>query len=60
MGDLKLPFSDANRTALDGRIVTFSRDIVAGNTPSTISIDEEWWEQEERPVPTEPKADAKA
>ena len=54
----KLPFSYANRTALDGRIVAFSRDIVAGNTPPIISIDEEWWDQEDRPVPTEPKADA--
>ena len=55
----KLPFSYANRNALDGRIVAFSRDIVAGNTPPTISIYEEWWDQEDRPVPTEPKADAK-
>ena len=55
----KLPLSYANRTALDGRIGAFSRDIVAGNTPPTISIDEEWWEQEDRPFPTEPKVDAK-
>ena len=36
----KLSFSYANRTVLDGRIVAFSRDIVAGNTPTTIAIDE--------------------
>ena len=36
----KLPFSYAKGTALDGCIVTFSRDIVAGDTPPTIAIDE--------------------
>ena len=49
----KLPFSYANRTALDCRIIAFSRNIFAGNTPPTIAIDEEWWEQEDLPVPTE-------
>ena len=38
----KLPHSYANKTALDGRIVVFSRDIVAGNTPPTIAVNEEW------------------
>ena len=53
----KLPLSYSNSTALDGRIVTFSRDIVAGNTPPTIYIDKEWWYQEDHPILTEPKAD---
>ena len=53
LGLEKLPFSYANRTALDGRIVTFSRDISAGETPPTIAIDDEWWNNEDRPVPTE-------
>ena len=34
------PYSYANKTALDGRAVAFSRDIVAGNTPPTIAVDE--------------------
>ena len=51
----KLPFSYTNRTALDGRIVAFSRNIVAGETPPTIAIDDEWWNNEDRPVPTEQK-----
>ena len=38
----RLPFSYANRTALDGHIVAFSCNIVTGNTPPTIAIDEEW------------------
>ena len=42
-GIKKPPFSYANRTALDGHIVAFSRDIVAGNTPHTIAIGNEWW-----------------
>ena len=41
-GIKKLPFSYANKTALGGHIVNFSRDIVAGNTPLTISINYEW------------------
>ena len=36
----KLPYSYANKTALDGRTVSFSRDVVAGNTPPTISVNE--------------------
>ena len=54
----KLPYSYANRTALDGHIVAFSRDVVAGNTPPTISIKEEWWEKEGCPVPTETNTNA--
>ena len=54
----KLPYSYANKTTLDGRIVDFSRDIVAGNTPPTISVNEEWWEKEDLPVPTETVANA--
>ena len=38
----KLPYSYADKTALDGRIVAFSRDIVAGNTPPTIAVNKEW------------------
>ena len=45
----KLTFSYANRTALDGHIIAFSRDIVAGNTPPTIAIDDEWWNLEDHP-----------
>ena len=52
----KLSFSYANRTALDVRIVDIYRGIVAGNAPPTIYIDEEWWDQEDRPVPKETKA----
>ena len=54
----KLPFSYENRTSLDGRIVAFSCDIIAGNTPPTIAIDEEWWNHEDRPVPTEQEAES--
>ena len=39
----KLPFSYANRTALDGHIIAFSRDIVAGDISPTIEIDNDWW-----------------
>ena len=35
-------YSYANKTALDGHIVAFSRDLVAGNTPPNISVNEEW------------------
>ena len=34
----KLPFSYANKTVLDGHIVAFSYDDVAGPTPLTITI----------------------
>ena len=34
----KLPYSYAKKTALDSRIVAFSRDIVSGNTPPTIAV----------------------
>ena len=40
----KPPYSYSNKTALDSRVVAFSRDIVAGNTPPTIAADEEWWD----------------
>ena len=36
----KLPYSYANKIALDGRVVAFSRDIISGNTPPTIAVDE--------------------
>ena len=49
----KIPYSYANKTALDGHVVTFSRDVVAGNAPPTIAVDEEWWDKDELPVPTE-------
>ena len=52
----KLPFSYANRTALGGHIVTFSRDIVAGDTPPTIAISDECWDREDRPVPSQQMA----
>ena len=47
----KLPFSYANRTALDGHIVAFSRNTVAGDTPPTIAIDDDWWNLEDSPIP---------
>ena len=53
----KLPYYYANKTALDGCVVTFSRDVVAGNTPPTIAVDEEWWDKYELPVITETVAD---
>ena len=55
-GIKKLSYSYANRTALDVRIVAFSRDVVAGNTPPTIFINKEWWGKEDRPVQKETKA----
>ena len=51
-GIKKLPFSYANRTALNGHIVAFSRDIVAGDTPPTISISPNWRELKDFPVPS--------
>ena len=36
----------------------FSRDIVAVNTPPTISVNEEWWEKEDLAVPTETVANS--
>ena len=44
------PFSYADRTAINGHIVAFSRAIVAGDTPPTISISDYWWDLEDRPV----------
>ena len=46
----KVLFSYANRTALDGHIVAFSREIVAGDTPPTIAISNEWWDHKDRLV----------
>ena len=48
----KLPFSYANRTALDGHIVAFSRNIVAEDTPPTIAIDDDWWNLEDSLIPS--------
>ena len=58
-GIKKLPFSYANRTALDGHIVAFSHDIVAGNTSPTIAIGNEWWNLEDHPVPSQLTAASK-
>ena len=57
MGSRKTPYYYANKTDLDGRIVAFSRDVVAGNTPPTIAVDEEWWDKDEIPVPPEAVTD---
>ena len=40
----KLPLSYANRTALVGHIIAFSCNIIAGETPPTITISNDWWE----------------
>ena len=55
----KLPFSYANRTALDGHIAAFSRNIVAGNTPPNIAIDDEWWNLEDHLMPPQLTAASK-
>ena len=52
MGNRKPPFSYANKTALDGHIVAFSREIVAGYTPPTIVISPNWWDLEDLPIPS--------
>ena len=57
MGSRKLPYSYANKTDLDGRVVAFSRDVVAGSTPPTIAVNEEWWDKDELPVPLEAVTD---
>ena len=49
----KPPFSYAKRTALEGHIVAFSCGSVAGDTPLTITISNDWWEIEDRPVPSQ-------
>ena len=49
----KFPLSYANRTALDGHIVAFSREIVAGDTPPTVAIDDDWWNLKDHPVPSQ-------
>ena len=54
----KLSFSYAKRTALDGHIVAFSRDIVAGDTPTTIAISDDWWGLENCPVPSQQTSDS--
>ena len=53
------PFSYANRTAHDGHIVTFYRDIVEGETPPTIAISDEWWDLGDRTVPSQHTASTK-
>ena len=55
----KLPFSYANRTALNGHIVDFFCDIIAGDTPPTISIRDEWRDLKERPVPSQHTVESK-
>ena len=55
----KLPFSYANRTTLDCHIVTFSRDIVTGDTQPTIAIRDEWWDRKDRPLPSQHTAATK-
>ena len=42
----KLPFSYANKAALDRHIVAFSRNVVAGATPPTVTINPNWWDLE--------------
>ena len=37
--------------------MAFSRDIVAGNTPPTIAVDEEWWDKDKLPVSKETVSD---
>ena len=49
----KPPYTYANRNALDGHIVAFSCNIVAGNTPPTITIEDEWWNLEDHSVPSQ-------
>ena len=58
-GIKKLPFSYSNRTALVGHIIAFSRDIVAGNTLTTIAIDYKWCNLEYHPVPSQLTAASK-
>ena len=41
-----------NKTALNGHIVAFSRNIVAGDPPSTIAISDNWWDLEDLPLPS--------
>ena len=55
----KLPFSYANMTGLDGHIVAFSRDIVAGEKPPTIAISDDWWDREDQPVTSQQTAATK-
>ena len=52
-GIKKLPFSYANRTLINGHIVTFSCDIAAGDTPPTIAINDDWWNLEDHLVPSQ-------
>ena len=47
------PLSYAKRNALDGHIVAFSHDIVAGDTPPTTAIDNDWWNLKYHPVPSQ-------
>ena len=55
----KLPFSYANRTALDAHIIAFSRDIVLGDTPPAIAISNDLCYLEYRPVPSQYTAASK-
>ena len=55
----KPPFSYAKRTTLDGHIVAFYRNIVAGDTPPTIAIEGDWWNPEDHPVPSQLTAASK-
>ena len=55
----KLLFSYVNRTTLDGHIVAFSRNIVTGDTPPTITIGNDWWNLEDQPVPSQLTAASK-
>ena len=57
MGNRKTLLLLRQQIDLYGRVVKLSRDIVAGNTPPTIAVDEEWWDKDELPVPTEAVAD---
>ena len=45
----KYPLSYAKKTVLDGQIVAFSRDVVSGATPPTVTINPNWWDIEDHP-----------
>ena len=45
----KLPYSYANKTTPDGRVLAFSGDIISVNTPPTIAVDKEWWDKDKLP-----------
>ena len=54
----KLLFSCTAKTALNGHIVAFSYDIVAGDTTTTITIIDDWWDLDELTVPAPHTADS--